>query len=125
MNGPSYFEIQADDTARAIRFYEAIFDWKFKKEEVLATEYWRIETGGSRGGFLKRPAPVPPSQSGTNAFVCSMEVADFDAVAEKILSLGGIVAMPKFAVPGLCWQGYFLDPEGNTFGLFQPDPKAG
>jgi len=37
----------------------------------------------------------------------------------KILSLGGKTALPKFAVPGVCWQGYFIDTEGNTFGLFQ------
>ena len=49
---------------------------------------------------------------------------DFDTTAQKILSLGGQVALPKFAVAGICWQGYFLDPEGNTFGLFQPDPEA-
>jgi len=28
-------------------------------------------------------------------------------------------------VPGVCWQGYFLDTEGNTFGVFQPDSSAG
>jgi uncharacterized protein len=32
--------------------------------------------------------------------------------------------LPKFAVPGVCWQGYFIDTEGNTFGIFQPDPAA-
>jgi len=53
-----------------------------------------------------------------------MEVADFDAIAQKILSLGGGVALPKFAVPGVCWQGYFLDLDGNTFGLFQVDVAA-
>jgi hypothetical protein len=56
--------------------------------------------------------------------VCSIEVEDFDSTAAKILELGGIVAMEKFAVPGVCWQGYFQDGEGNTFGLFQPDPGA-
>jgi uncharacterized protein len=25
---------------------------------------------------------------------------------------------------GVCWQGYFLDTERNTFGIFQPDTKA-
>ncbi|HEU4417207.1 MAG TPA: VOC family protein, partial [Candidatus Angelobacter sp.] len=48
----------------------------------------------------------------------------FDATAAKVLSVGGRTAMAKFAVPGVCWQGYFLDPEGNTFGIFQPDPSA-
>jgi hypothetical protein len=27
-------------------------------------------------------------------------------------------------VPGVCWQGYFLDTESNVFGIFQPDPAA-
>ena len=123
MNGPSYFEIQADDLKRALHFYQEIFGWKFSKAEGAPIEYWRIETNGPRGGLLPRPAKVPP-QAGTNAFVCSMEVSNFDSVAQTILEHGGKVALPKFAVPGVCWQGYFLDPEGNTFGLFQPDPQA-
>lgn len=125
MKGPSYFEIQADDCARAVGFYEKVFGWRFSKTEGFPIEYWRIETDGSRGGLLKRPAQPPPSRCGTNAFVCSVEVSDFDAVAKTVLSLGGQVALPKFAVPGVCWQGYFLDPEGNTFGLFEPNEKAG
>ena len=28
------------------------------------------------------------------------------------------------AVTGMAWQGYYLDPEGNTFGIHQPDPEA-
>jgi hypothetical protein len=40
------------------------------------------------------------------------------------INRGGAVALPKFAVPKVCWQGYFLDSEGNTFGIFQPDASA-
>ena len=28
-------------------------------------------------------------------------------------------------VPGKCWQGYFIDTEGNTFGIFEVDEEAG
>lgn len=73
---------------------------------------------------MQRPAKTPAPEHGTNAYVCSMEVKHFDKIAGKITSRGGKVALPKFAVPFVCWQGYFLDPEGNTFGIFQPDPKA-
>lgn len=124
MNNVMYFEIQADNPENAEKFYSAIFGWTFIKQEGLPVEYWRIETEGINGGLLKRPAPVPPPQSGTNAFVCSMEVENSDATAEKILQSGGKVALPKFAVPHTCWQGYFLDLEGNTFGLFQVDENA-
>jgi predicted enzyme related to lactoylglutathione lyase len=124
MNNVMYFEIQADDPPGALAFYKDLFGWEFTKQEGLPIEYYAIKTEGINGGLLKRPAPVPGEQSGTNAFVCSMEVESFDATAEKILSMGGKVAMPKFAVPGKCWQGYFLDTQGNTFGLFQVDENA-
>ncbi|HYR90953.1 MAG TPA: VOC family protein [Terriglobia bacterium] len=124
MNGPSYFEIQADNIKRASDFYAHVFGWKFTKAEGLAVEYWRIETDGPRGGLLKRPAKTPPPEYGTNAFVCSMEVEDFDKTAQKIASVGGKVALPKVAVPGVCWQGYFLDTESNVFGIFQVDANA-
>ena len=124
MNTPSYFEIQADDTKRAMKLYGEVFGWKFTEAPGLPVEYWRIETEGAKGGLLKRPMKTPPPMHGTNAYVCSMEVENFDATAQKILSLGGIVALPKFAIPGKCWQGYFLDTEGNTFGIFQVDPQA-
>jgi predicted enzyme related to lactoylglutathione lyase len=124
MNSVAYFEIQADDCKRAVDFYTQIFGWKFTLDPNLPVEYWRIETEGSRGGLLKRPAPTPQMPAGTNAFVCSIMVENFDHMAKKILDNGGVEALPKFAVPGVCWQGYFLDTEGNTFGLFQPDSGA-
>lgn len=119
-----YFEIQADDAARAIAFYSKVLGWRFAKAEGLPIEYWRISAGGVEGGLLKRPAPRPPSPSGTNAFVCSFEVEDYDSTEKQILQLGGIVALPKFAVPGRCWQGYYIDTEGNTFGIFEVDEEA-
>lgn len=124
MNGHFYFEIQVDDIQRAISFYKSAFGWKFEPADGAPIEYWRIETGGARGGLLQRPAPAPPPQSGTNAFVCSIEVADFDKTAQSLVNLGAQIALPKFAVPGVCWQGYFVDPEGNTFGIFQVDEEA-
>jgi uncharacterized protein len=124
MNSPGFFEIQADDPERAIGFYTAIFGWSFTKVPGLPIDYWLIQTENMRGGLLQRPASAPPPRSGTNAYVVSMQVADFDASAKLILKNGGQVALDKFAVPGTCWQGYFLDPEANTFGLFQVDPNA-
>jgi len=54
--GHIYFEIQADDPARAVQFYSQVFGWKFDEIKGLPIQYWTIETGGSRGGLLKRPA---------------------------------------------------------------------
>lgn len=124
MNEPVYFEIHVDDIGRAAHFYQEIFAWKFTKTAGIDSEYLRIETSGIRGGLLKREQPKAPPKSAPNAFVCSIEVENFDETANKITSLNGKVILPKFAVPHTCWQGYFLDTEGNIFGIFEVDAEA-
>lgn len=119
MNSVGYFEIQTDDPARAIEFYSKIFEWSFVKQEGLPIAYWQIEDAGIPGGLLARPAQIPPREHGTNAYTCSIEVSDFDATAQLIVENGGEIAMPKFEIPDKCWQGYFLDADNNTFGIFQ------
>ena len=90
----AYFEIQADEPDVAIRFYEGLFGWHFSRADGLPIPYWRIETDGIRGGLLKRPARRPPPECGTNAFICSVEVTDFDRTASAITKAGGQLALP-------------------------------
>ncbi len=130
MNRVVHFEIQADDFERVKKFYGEVFGWEFPKW-MDEPEYWGVMTApqdstekGINGGLVKRPAKVPSPKQGTNAFVCTVQVEDFDKTAEKIEKAGGRVAMPKYAIPGMAWQGYFLDTEGNTFGLHQADTSA-
>ncbi len=120
-----YFEIQADDPARAIGFYSYVFGWRFTEEKGSDQEYWSIEADTFEGGLLRRLRKAPPRECGANAFVCSIEVDDFDATADRILKGGGIGDEPKFPVPGRGWGGYFVDTEGNAFGIFQADENAG
>ena len=124
MNNVGYFEIQSSQPSREVKFYESAFGWKFIREHLVPIEYYRIESEGINGGLLKRPAKVPPPEHGTNAFTCSVEVENFDQTSDLILKNGGQIAMPKFAVPGRCWQGYFIDPDNNVFGIFQVDASA-
>ena len=109
MKGPAYFEIQADSPARTIQFYEQVFGWKFEKAPGLPVEYWRIETGGARGGLLKRPGPVPPPLSGTNAFVCSLEA--------EVTAVGELLAHPDHTV--FVCPHHDIGDEGD-----QPEPLA-
>ncbi len=131
MNRVIHFEIQADKPERATKFYQDIFGWKISKWEGGDFEYWMVMTAekdskepGINGGLLKRPCKMPEEEYGTNAYVCTVQVENFDAIAKKILAAGGKIAMPKFALTGMAWQGYFLDTEGNTFGIHQPDKNA-
>lgn len=124
MNNIVYFEIQSSNPPRDIDFYQTVFGWKFTKVEGLPVKYYQIETENMSGGLLKRPAAIPPTHCGTNVFTCSVLVENFDETSRKILEAGGQIAMPKFAIPGRCWQGYFLDLDQNIFGLVEADEKA-
>jgi len=125
-----HFEIQADDMERAKAFYAAVFAWSFQDySQVTNSTYWGVVTGpedqpGINGGLLQRPAPAPTEGQGTNSFVCTIAVSDYDETERRILDAGGKVALPKMALKGMAWQGYYLDTEGNTFGIHQPDPEA-
>ena len=129
MNRVVHFEIQVDDPARAMKFYKKVFGWEFPKW-MEEPPYWGVitaekdsEAPGINGGLLPRPAKTPPQEYGANAFVCTVLVEDFDETAKKIEATGGVVALPKFAIPGMAWQGYFLDPEGNTLASINPTKK--
>ncbi|MDR1159908.1 MAG: VOC family protein [Syntrophomonadaceae bacterium] len=123
MNEIAYFEIQSNNPEREAAFYHEVFGWEIVKDDAMPIPYYRITTGSIQGAILSRPAAVTP-MSGTNAFTCSVQVEGFDATAAKIIALGGQEALPKFAVPGRCWQGYFLDPDGTVFGIFEADENA-
>ncbi len=130
-NRPVHFEIHADDPERAAAFYRAALGWEISKWEGGQMEYWMVMTApkdsaepGINGGLLRRPCAAPAVGQGMNGYCVTMVVSDYDAAAERILAAGGTVAMPKFALAGMAWQGYFIDTEGNTFGIHQADANA-
>jgi uncharacterized protein len=73
---------------------------------------------------MQRKSAPPELNQGLNGFACTMGVEDYDSTEAKILKSGGRVALPKYALPGMAWQGYYLDTEGNIFGVHQPDQNA-
>ena len=79
---------------------------------------------GINGGLLPRRGPPPIDGAAVNAFVCTVEVASVDRVAENVVAAGGKIVVPKTAVPGVAWLAYARDTEGNVFGLHQHDPQA-
>jgi predicted enzyme related to lactoylglutathione lyase len=121
MPRPIHFEIPADNPDRAIAFYTKVFDWSFQKWEG-PMPYWLVKTGkdapGIDGGLHPR---MFPGQGPVN----TVDVPSCDDFTRKVQAAGGKVAVPKMAIPGVGWLAYCTDPEGNTFGIMQSDPKAG
>ncbi len=122
-----HFEIHADDTARAVRFYVEVFDWKVVRWG--GEDYWLVTTGdagqpGINGGLLPRRGPRPTEGQAVSSFVCTIEVDDLDVYVARAEANGGKIAVPKMPIPGVGWLSYCHDTEGNIFGMTQPDPTA-
>lgn len=129
-NRVAHFEIHADDPERAITFYSNVFGWDFQQWESAPSDYWMVmtgkreEPGGINGGLMKRKGSGPIEGAAVNGYVCTMVVDAYDDIHTKILANGGTIALPKTAIPGMAWQGYYKDPEGNIFGIHQPDKNG-
>jgi len=105
-----HFEIHAEQPERAIQFYTGLFGWQFTAWNG-SVPYWLVTTGPIEG------QPV-------NAYACTVDVASVDAALKTIAELGGTIALPKMAIPGVGWLAYGKDTEGNIFGVMQADPSA-
>ncbi|MBX0359496.1 VOC family protein [Halobacillus sp. Nhm2S1] len=125
-----HFEVHVDDMERAKKFYGEVFDWKFEDwSEYAGMPYFGVVTGaedqlGINGALMQRKSAPPELNQALNGFACTIGVEDYDAIEAIILDHGGKVALPKYALPGMAWQGYYLDTEGNIFGVHQPDENA-
>lgn len=123
-----HFEIHAEKPERAAKFYTQLFGWSVQKWDG-PMDYWMIGTGpesepGINGGLVVRRGPAPEEMQAVNSYVCTISVTDLDKSLELLGTLGGAVALPKMAVPGVGWLAYAKDTEGNIFGMMQGDPAA-
>ena len=125
-----HFEIHAADVPRAVAFYKDVFGWETEDwSEFAGMPYFGVTTGpedqpGINGAIMQRQGPNPEPGGPVAGSVLTMGSDDFDATAAKAVAAGATVALEKHALPGMAWQGYFLDTEGNVFGVHQPDPEA-
>jgi len=130
MGRPIHFEVHVDDMERAKKFYGEVFGWKFEDwSEYAGIPYFGAVTGGENelginGALMQRQGPPPAQNQPLSGYACTMGIEDYDSIEAKILSNGGRIALPKHALPGMAWQGYYMDTEGNIFGIHQPDVNA-
>lgn len=112
-----WFEVPAEDIARAKKFYGRLFGWTFAKIPAAIHDYWHIDTAGKDaspdGGLMPR---MYPEQGITNY----VAVPSVSRAAAKVQKLGGSVCKPKTEVPGMGFFAICEDTEGNVFALWEP-----
>jgi uncharacterized protein len=120
MPNVAHFAINADDVARAKRFYEKVFGWTFSAWGP--PNFYQINAGGDGenrplGALQKRRELVPGQR--TIGFECTIGVSSIDATAKAVTSSGGKTIMEKSIIVGVGALMFFEDPEGNVFGAIQ------
>jgi predicted enzyme related to lactoylglutathione lyase len=123
-----HFELHAEQPERAVAFYTGLFGWTMTRW-AGPQEYWLIKTGedgqpGINGGLIRRQGAGPAEVQAVNAYVCTIDVPSVDDYTARISAAGGVLVVPKMAIPGVGWLAYARDTEGNIFGIMQSDPAA-
>jgi uncharacterized protein len=123
-----HFEIPADNTERARKFYSTTFGWNMTP--MPGMDYTMVGTGPVDekgmpkepgyigGGIGKRGSPLEHP-------VVTIVVDDVSAAIKKVEKNGGKIVQEKREIPGnMGWTAYFKDTEGNIVGLYQWPKQA-
>jgi predicted enzyme related to lactoylglutathione lyase len=116
-----HFSINADDIARARRFYEKIFGWTF--QPWGPPDFYMIGMGGPESGIqgsLQRRRALAPDLK-VNGLECTFAVDDVEKVAAAVRANGGRVLMERTILAGIGELIFFQDPEGNVMGAMRYD----
>ena len=115
-----WFEIPADKTGRAQKFYSALFGWQIQPIPGMK-DYSHIDTGGADaspdGAVMERMHPG-------HTFTPYISVASVTRAMARAKKLGGKICSPKTAVPTMGYFAICQDPEKNTFAFWEVNPKA-
>jgi uncharacterized protein len=128
-HGVVHFEIVGDDPEKLASFYGDLFGWNIQKMPMEGMPYWMVQTvktneqgmpleaGSINGGITQK---MSPDQRPIN-YVNVESVSDYVLKSQK---LGATVLMDKTPIPGMGYFAQVMDPQGNSFGLFQGDSTA-
>jgi predicted enzyme related to lactoylglutathione lyase len=125
MNGVSHFEIPADNTDRAEKFYQSAFGWGIQKWDNPEGVYYAMAMttpigenmmpttpGKINGAICKRnPAQANP--------VLVLEVDEINAAVRKVKDSGGESLGEPVPVGEMGIYAMIKDTEGNVLGLWQ------
>lgn len=117
MNIAIHFEIPVRDLARAIRFYEQVFELELERASIDGNEMALFplgeETPGCSGALAMGESYVP-SLDGTRIY---LRVAEIERVMARALEAGAKVLYPVTRVSEQIRVAEFQDPEGNRIAL--------
>jgi uncharacterized protein len=118
MNALNWFEIPANDFARAVRFYETVLAATLHQEVIdgVPNAYLPYERPHVGGSLVHAPY-VQPANNGAIVYLNAHDTATMDVMLGRVGEAGGKVIMPKTSIGQFGWMAIFNDSEGNKVGL--------
>jgi uncharacterized protein len=114
-----HFEIPVSDIDRAIAFYDGVFGYQLKKEQVDGYEmafFPRVDGGPGASGALAKGDVYKPSKEGP---IIYFDVPDIDAVLARATARGAKILYAKKDIGDAGYVAEFEDSEGNRIALSQ------
>lgn len=116
-----WFEIPVADMARAIQFYENVFEIKLQREKMgpldMAWFPWVENSVGAGGSLVYDPDNYKPTADGVLIYFTTAS-GDIDEDLKRVVANGGQAIMPKTLIsPEIGYMGIFIDSEGNRLAL--------
>ncbi|MNF40362.1 VOC family protein [Aeromonas encheleia] len=117
MNIAIHFEIPVRDLARAIRFYEGVFEIALERVQIDGNEmalFPLFEGMAGCSGALAKGDSYVPSLDGSRIY---LTVVDIELAMIRVLQRGGESLYPITRVSDSIRVAEFKDPEGNRIAL--------
>ena len=113
-----WYELLTKDPESASRFYEEIFGWTHRAEDMgpFGTYYLFAREGKDLAGMMK----MPEDAAGPSQWVPYVHVADVDASAARVQELGGTLYVAPADIPNVGRFSVCADPLGATFSIYKP-----
>jgi len=114
----SWNELLTQDVAGAGAFYTKLFGWQMERSSASlpGMDYMIFKSGDTMvGGMMKTMQPNAPS-----SWLTYVTVADCDASVKQATGLGGKVCVGPMDIPTVGRFAVLQDPQGASFGVFQP-----
>jgi predicted enzyme related to lactoylglutathione lyase len=107
-------ELLTTDVAAARDFYQKLFGWNYKP----SPEYTEINLGTTGiGGMMQITPEMQGMPTAWTPYFC---VADADATAENVKSLGGQIYKAPDDIPNAGRFAVLADPQGAVFNIIKP-----
>lgn len=119
-NAISWFEIPANDIARAKRFYETLFLSKMEELKLpngLKMAFFPMGEGEVSGALAELKGYYHPSHDGSLVYLNGEP--DLTVVLNRVVPAGGKILQAKTQIsPEVGYMALFEDTEGNRVALF-------